>query len=290
MANDLQEKMRKHEEEQIKKAILENKIKELESELSLLKDNQGPIEKNDSPNNNKIEPQELTDAQKKVKSRRVASLKKQITDKNCKISELLSEKSQLIKDKKFDSILEKKYSSEIKGIRTEIDDLNEMINRIENPHYKNQSSQVNKVNTTKKENTPEEIKSASSDEAAKQKQPATLFEAIIGLIFASLLISFFSSGNKKEATEKDQDTIWIDEQFSAWDGEHIRLGKIAKSSLKFPDTYEHVNSVYFRNNEKRNIVVKTTFIGQNAFGVKQRSCIMATYSFTGTEIKQPSSC
>lgn len=113
--------------------------------------------------------------------------------------------------------------------------------------------------------------------------PAFLFVVVYGLFF-------YENRHKPKAPKKDQDTIWIEEQFSAWDGEHIRLGRIAKSSLKFPDTYEHVNSVYFRNNEKRNIVVKTTFIGQNAFGVKQRSCIMATYSFTGTEIKQPSSC
>lgn len=113
--------------------------------------------------------------------------------------------------------------------------------------------------------------------------PACLFVVVYGLFF-------YENRHKPKAPKKDQNTIWIDEQFSAWNGEHTQLGRIAKLSLKFPDTYEHIETKYWDNKEGKSITVKSYFNGKNAFGVPQRQCLMATYSYLGSELKTPEAC
>ena len=49
-----------------------------------------------------------------------------------------------------------------------------------------------------------------------------------------------------------------------WDGSHIELTKIIKNSMNEPDSYEHVETVYWDMGD--HLVIKTTFRGKNAFG------------------------
>lgn len=65
---------------------------------------------------------------------------------------------------------------------------------------------------------------------------------------------------RAEAVRKNQ----IEAQFSAWDGSHRNLERAIEQSMNDPDSYEHVETVYW--DMKSHLVVKTTFRGKNAFG------------------------
>lgn len=56
----------------------------------------------------------------------------------------------------------------------------------------------------------------------------------------------------------------IEKQLSGWDGSHRELTKIIKTSMNDPDSYEHVETVYWDMGD--HLVVRTTFRGKNAFG------------------------
>lgn len=56
----------------------------------------------------------------------------------------------------------------------------------------------------------------------------------------------------------------IKAQFSDWDGSHRGLERAIEQSMNDPDSYEHVETVYW--DMRSHLVVKTTFRGKNAFG------------------------
>lgn len=56
----------------------------------------------------------------------------------------------------------------------------------------------------------------------------------------------------------------IEEQFSAWDGSHLKLTQYIKDNMNDPKSYEHVKTVYWDKGD--HLVVRTTFRGKNAFG------------------------
>lgn len=56
----------------------------------------------------------------------------------------------------------------------------------------------------------------------------------------------------------------IESLFSAWDGSHRGLERLIKKTLNDPDSYDHVETVYWDMGSY--IVVKTTFRAKNAFG------------------------
>lgn len=56
----------------------------------------------------------------------------------------------------------------------------------------------------------------------------------------------------------------IDKQFSAWDGSHIKLTRLIKKSMNDPDSYEHVETVYWDMGS--HLIIRTMFRGKNAFG------------------------
>ena len=69
---------------------------------------------------------------------------------------------------------------------------------------------------------------------------------------------------KKEAVRTAARKKQIESQFSAWDGSHRNLERAIKQSMNDPDSYEHVETVYW--DMQSYLVVKTTFRGKNAFG------------------------
>ena len=69
---------------------------------------------------------------------------------------------------------------------------------------------------------------------------------------------------KKEAERTAAREKQIEAQFSAWDGSHRNLERAIEQSMNDPDSYEHVETVYW--DMKSHLVVKTTFRGKNAFG------------------------
>lgn len=264
--NELQEKLRKHIEAQKQSNFqpIQTNLEEKKTEVF-------------TENSFDIPPKiELSDAQKKAKKLRIDSINKQIDQKKIEQEFLLKKKGQLILEKKFDAIAEKEHNESINDIRNSIYDFRESIKKIEDPYYINshRSVKINKAPSTPVTQTIHVI-------------GVLLFICFLGVGFYGAL---FYKNPHNQPIKKDPNTINIEKQFSTWDGEHYQLSSQAKKALKFPDTYEHIDTVYFRNNDKQEITVKTTFIGQNAFGVKQRSCIMARYSFYGTELSQPVPC
>lgn len=56
----------------------------------------------------------------------------------------------------------------------------------------------------------------------------------------------------------------IGKHFSVWDGSHEALTKAIKASMHNPDSYDHVETVYWDRGD--HLTVKTTYRGTNAFG------------------------
>jgi hypothetical protein len=71
----------------------------------------------------------------------------------------------------------------------------------------------------------------------------------------------------------------IEDQFSAWDGSHRKLEDFIKKNMNDPDSYEHVETVYWDRGDF--LVVKTTFRGNNAFGGKVKNSVRAKVSLDG---------
>jgi DNA-directed RNA polymerase subunit RPC12/RpoP len=83
----------------------------------------------------------------------------------------------------------------------------------------------------------------------------------------------------KEESRKEQ----IERQFSAWDGSHRGLTKLIKASMNDPDSYDHVETVYWDKGD--HLVVKTTFRGKNAFGGVVKNWVMAKIDLEGNVIE-----
>lgn len=74
----------------------------------------------------------------------------------------------------------------------------------------------------------------------------------------------------------------IEDQFSAWDGSHRKLEDYIERNMHDPDSYEHVETVYWDRGD--HLVVRTTFRGNNAFGGKVKNSVKAKVSIEDGEI------
>lgn len=83
-----------------------------------------------------------------------------------------------------------------------------------------------------------------------------------------------------ELTPEQKRTKAIKNQFSVWDGSHLKLERFIKKSMNDPDSYEHVKTTYW--DMQNYLVVKTVFRGNNAFGAKVMNSVkVKTDIFTG---------
>lgn len=109
---------------------------------------------------------------------------------------------------------------------------------------------------------------------------------IIAIIFLIGIIASLFSTDKSDKTPKTQQEIrkeQIQTHFSAWDGSHRGLTKLIKKSMNDPDSYEHVETVYWDKGD--HLIVKTTFRGKNAFGGVVKNWIMAKVDLNGNVIE-----
>ena len=74
----------------------------------------------------------------------------------------------------------------------------------------------------------------------------------------------------------------IERQFSAWDGSHRNLERAIKRLMNDPDSYDHVETVYWDKGD--HLIVRTTFRGKNAFGGIIRNSIRAKVDLDGNVI------
>ncbi|WP_051564061.1 hypothetical protein [Desulfovermiculus halophilus] len=82
---------------------------------------------------------------------------------------------------------------------------------------------------------------------------------------------------KKIAAEKRKKKI--KSQFSAWDGSHRNLERVIQKSMNDPDSYDHVETVYWDRGD--HLIVRTTFRGKNAFGGVVKNSVKAKVSLDG---------
>lgn len=120
---------------------------------------------------------------------------------------------------------------------------------------------------------------------------------LVGMIAVPIiLIGIFSDSEqavKEKTPTKSNEEIRMDQRekeiskhFSAWDGSHVQLTRAIKKSMNDPDSYEHVETVYW--DMKDHLVVKTTFRGTNSFGAKVLNYVKAKVDLNGnvTEVME----
>ena len=99
--------------------------------------------------------------------------------------------------------------------------------------------------------------------------------AFIVIVILIAVLWRASCNNRIKETSTGQSQKRIEQCFSKWDGSHIELTKLLKSSMNDPDSYEHVETRYWsRDNE---IYIITTYRGKNGFGATVKES-MAAYS------------
>jgi hypothetical protein len=96
---------------------------------------------------------------------------------------------------------------------------------------------------------------------------------------SSISANIYEDGFK---TDREVALEKIEEQFSPYDGSHYNLERLVKASMNDPDSYDHVETVYWVMVD--HLVVRTTFRGNNAFGGKVTQSVKAKISFDGDVI------
>jgi len=91
-----------------------------------------------------------------------------------------------------------------------------------------------------------------------------------------------SEQREKEKKEKGRKEL-IEPQFSAWDGSHRKLTELIKKAMNDPDSYEHVETVYWDKGDY--LIVMTKYRGNNAFGGKVLGMIKAKVALNGNIIQ-----
>jgi len=84
------------------------------------------------------------------------------------------------------------------------------------------------------------------------------------------------SAKEQEASARKEN---IQKLFSAWDGSHRGLEKIIKDAMNDPDSYKHVETVYWDMGD--HLVVRTTYRGKNAFGGVVKNWVKAKIGLDG---------
>lgn len=107
--------------------------------------------------------------------------------------------------------------------------------------------------------------------------------AVAFFIFIALGSDEDDSETNEDGTPKTEREIQLEKQFSAWDGSHIELTKMIKKAMNDPNSYEHVETVYW--DMKDHIVVRTTYSGKNAFGGRVKNWVKAKADNSGNIIE-----
>lgn len=106
---------------------------------------------------------------------------------------------------------------------------------------------------------------------------------LVGFLF----IAFGSEDDKSDlnddGTPKTERQIEVEKQFSAWDGSHNGLTKLIKDAMNDPNSYEHVETVFW--DQKEYLIVMTTYRGKNAFGGVVKNFVKAKVDFNGNVLE-----
>lgn len=119
-----------------------------------------------------------------------------------------------------------------------------------------------------------------------KKRVQHLFSGTVLAIF--LLMALGSEESKDDnlnadGTPKTERQIQVEKQFSSWDGSHDGLTKVIKEAMNDPDSYEHVETIFWDMNEY--LVVRTTYRGKNVFGGVVKNYVKAKVDFNGNVLE-----
>lgn len=107
------------------------------------------------------------------------------------------------------------------------------------------------------------------------------------IVVGFLFIAFGSEDDKSDlnddGTPKTERQIEVEKQFSAWDGSHNGLTKVIKDAMNDPNSYEHVETVFW--DQKEYLIVMTTYRGKNAFGGVVKNFVKAKVDFNGNVLE-----
>jgi len=118
-----------------------------------------------------------------------------------------------------------------------------------------------------------------------KKRIQHFLSAFFLLVF--MFMAFGSEDDKSnlndDGTPKTERQIEVEKQFSAWDGSHNGLTKLIKDAMNDPNSYEHVETVFWDKND--HLIVMTTYRGKNAFGGVVKNFVKAKVDFNGNVLE-----
>ncbi len=115
-------------------------------------------------------------------------------------------------------------------------------------------------------NAREEKKQKSKDYVLTEiKSTLMKIGIIIAIIATPMLLLFLPSERPAiKSIQKLTRSEKIDKQFSAWDGEHMKLASFIKRSMKDPASYDFISSSYSAEDDY--LIVLIRYRGKNSFG------------------------
>lgn len=128
----------------------------------------------------------------------------------------------------------------------------------------------------------------------------SIFKYLCFVIFFVMFLSFVWSvlffyenskpSRQEKLKQKSPMISSIARQFDPVSREHLQLSKVAAQSLDYPSSYKHLETIYFNNEKKRELIIKMRFSGLDMYYTENRSCLRATYSYYGEEVIAPEFC
>ena len=105
-------------------------------------------------------------------------------------------------------------------------------------------------------------------------------------LFMFIILDTLFGGDKKEVAQapaKVEKVLTraeqIDNQFSPWDGSHIKLTREIKKGMNDPESFDHIETRF--KDLGNEIVVQESFRGKNAFGGLVINKVIATVDIDG---------
>lgn len=105
---------------------------------------------------------------------------------------------------------------------------------------------------------------------------------IVYAIIVFVIATFFF-GNSSDDAINNSEEKWVTAQFSGWDGSHREFTRYIKSTMKNPNSYEHVSTSYRKN--YNSLTVRTTYRGTNSFGAVVTETATAEIDKNGKIVK-----
>lgn len=217
--------------------------------------------------------QELAAQQAQEKSEKAAQLRQENIDYfNANREQIVSTVKKALSEKDYQSVISQSNKYLVAGDK----ELEQM-----NAQAKNELASIEKAKKTEKLLT--ELKGVPAQEYEKNR---SLYQQLLSLHPDNELyktkVAFYTGKVEEEKQKKiaaEARKKKIETQFSPWDGSHRNLERVIKDSMNDPDSYDHVETVYWDRGD--HLVVRTTFRGKNAFGGVVKNSVKAKVSLDG---------